>query len=384
RDKATNGVDDDGNGYLDDVHGWDFLGNNKSCYDGNATNQGEKHGTHVSGTIGAQGDNGIGVAGVNWNVTIICGKFLGGNGGTTADAIEAVDYFTDLRKNRGINVVATNNSWGGGGYSQSLYDAIERANTAGVLYIAAAGNGGNDGIGDNNDRTPHYPSSYTNANVVAVASTNNAGGRSTFSNYGLNSVDIGAPGTSIYSTLPSYLSTPYGSYSGTSMASPHVAGAAALYASVHPGASAAQIKAALLDTAIPTASIARDSNTPVATGGRLDANATLGGRTAPPMVLGVTVTTNKPAYSFGETATITVRVSDGVDAVSGATVSLSVRTPKGKTSTYSGTTNADGTASFPYTPMLKRDGAGTYTASGTASKTSYDGGTASTTFTFKR
>ncbi len=276
RDKTANGIDDDGNGYADDYYGWDFLGNNKTCYDGNADNQGEKHGTHVSGTIGAIGNNDRGVVGVNWNVTVICGKFLGGNGGSLDDAIEAVDYFTNLKLKLGINLVATNNSWAGGGYSQGLYDAIERANNAGILFIAAAGNGGSDGIGDDNDITPTYPASYKNTNVIAVASINNGGGRSTFSNYGMESVDLGAPGTSIYSTLPSYLSTPYGSYSGTSMATPHVSGAAALYKSVYPDATAAQIRAAILDRAIPTDSIARDSSTPVATGGRLDVPGMLG------------------------------------------------------------------------------------------------------------
>ncbi len=276
RDKTANGLDDDGNGYADDYYGWDFLGNNKTCYDGNADNQGEKHGTHVAGTIGALGNNSRGVVGVNWNVTVICGKFLGGNGGSLSDAVEAVDYFTNLKLKLGMNIVATNNSWGGGGYSQALYDAIQRANNAGILFIAAAGNGGSDGIGDDNDITPHYPSSYSNSNVISVASTNNAGGRSTFSNYGLESVDIGAPGTSIYSTLPSYLSTPYGAYSGTSMATPHVTGAAAMYKSVYPDASATQIRTAIFNSAIPTAAIARDSSTPVATGGRLDVPGMLG------------------------------------------------------------------------------------------------------------
>ncbi len=124
--------------------------------------------------------------------------------------------------------------------------------------------------------TPHYPSSYENTNVISVASINNGGGRSTFSNYGLESVDLGAPGTNIYSTLPSYLSTPYGAYSGTSMATPHVTGAAALYKSVYPDATAAQIRAAILDTAILTDSIAQNSSTPVATGGRLDVPGMLG------------------------------------------------------------------------------------------------------------
>ena len=131
---AGNGIDDDGNGYVDDVYGWDFDGNNNTVFDGT----GDDHGTHVAGTIGAAGGNGLGVAGVCWQVKLMSAKFLGRNGGTTANAVKAVDYFTDL-KARGMNLVATNNSWGGGGYSQALFNAIERANIAGILFIAAAG-----------------------------------------------------------------------------------------------------------------------------------------------------------------------------------------------------------------------------------------------------
>jgi subtilisin family serine protease len=247
--ELINGIDDDGNGYKDDIHGWDFDKNDNSTYDGTQ----DDHGTHVSGTIGAVGGNGTGVAGVNWNVTIISAKFLGRRGGTTANAIKAVDYFTDLKTRHGLNIVATNNSWGGGGFSQGLRDAIERANTANILFCAAAGNGGSDGVGDDNDTTASYPSNYTNDNVIAVASITSSGAKSGFSNYGATKVDIGAPGSGIYSTLPY---NKYGSYSGTSMATPHVTGACALYASTHAGESAAQIKAAILNSAVATGSLA--------------------------------------------------------------------------------------------------------------------------------
>jgi subtilisin family serine protease len=262
-----NGKDDDGNGYVDDVYGWDFDGNNNTVFDG----VDDDHGTHVAGTIGAVGGNGKGVAGVVWNVKMMNAKFLGKRGGTTANAIKAVDYFTDLKTRHGINLVATNNSWGGGGYSQALYDAIDRANTAGILFIAAAGNGGSDGVGDNNDTTPHYPSSYTNSNIIAVASITSSGAISSFSNYGANSVDLGAPGSAIWSTLPKSskgkVTSGYGSYSGTSMATPHVAGAAALYAASNPTASAAQIKTAILNAVVlPTASLTGKCTT----GGRLN------------------------------------------------------------------------------------------------------------------
>ncbi len=264
--ETKNGVDDDKNGRIDDVYGWDFNANNASVYDGGTTGVRDDHGTHVAGTIGAKA-NTVGVVGVNWKVRMISAKFLGSDGGTLANAIKAVDYFTDLKK-RGVNVVATNNSWGGAGYSQALKDAIERANSAGILFAAAAGNGGSDGVGDDNDTAPSYPASYLNANVISVAAITKTGGRASFSNYGKTSVDIGAPGAAIVSTT-AY--NGYSSYSGTSMATPHVTGAAALYASVKPGSSAAVIKSAILNSAVPTTSL---QNVTV-TGDRLEANAAL-------------------------------------------------------------------------------------------------------------
>jgi subtilisin family serine protease len=260
----VDGIDNDGNGYKDDLHGWDFAGNNNSTYDGTA----DDHGTHVAGTIGAKGGNGVGVVGVCWNVKIIAAKFLGNKGGTTANAIKAVDYMTDLKTRHGLNIVATNNSWGGGSFSQGLYDAIERANAAGILFVAAAGNGGSDGVGDNNDTAPYYPASYANTNIISVAAIMSSGVRSSFSNYGATSVDLGAPGSGIYSTLPGKNNaSTYGSLNGTSMAAPHVTGAAALYAASHAGASAAQIKNAILSSAVATSALAGKC----VTGGRLNA-----------------------------------------------------------------------------------------------------------------
>lgn len=255
-----NGVDDDKNGYKDDVYGWDFDGNNNTVFDG----LDDDHGTHVAGTIGAVGNNGAGVAGVVWSVKFLSAKFLGKRGGTTANAVKAVDYFTDFKK-KGLNIVATNNSWGGGGYSQALYDAIERANTAGLLFIAAAGNDGAD-----IDVSASYPAAYSNINIISVAAITSTGGLASFSNYGATQVDIGAPGYGIYSTVPvrsgKNVVAGYASYSGTSMATPHVTGAAALYASTHAGATAAQIKAALLNNATPTSSLSGKCTT----GGRLN------------------------------------------------------------------------------------------------------------------
>jgi subtilisin family serine protease len=264
----VDGVDNDGNGYVDDVRGWDFANNDNSIYDGGTRGGLDDHGTHVAGTIGAK-RNGTGVVGVNWNVTMISGKFLGRNGGTTANAIKAVDYFTDLKKRHGLNIVATNNSWGGGGFSQALLDAINRGGNANILFIAAAGNGGMDGVGDNNDTAASYPSNYQcTANgtydcVIAVAAITSSGARSGFSNYGATTVDIGAPGSGVYSTT-AY--NTYSSYSGTSMATPHVTGGAALYAASNPNATAAQIRSAIMSSAVPTASLSGRT----VTGGRLN------------------------------------------------------------------------------------------------------------------
>lgn len=257
---AGNRIDDDGNGYVDDVYGWNFAGNNNKVFDAAL----DDHGTHVAGTIGASGNNGVGVAGVCWNVKLLSGKFMGRKEGTTADAIEAIDYFTNLKK-AGVNIVATNNSWGGGGYSQALYDAIERANEAGIIFIAAAGN---DGM--NIDRTPAYPASYSNSNIITVASITNTGKLSLFSNYGATSVDIAAPGSGIYSCIPlkskGKVLSAYAVSDGTSMAAPHVTGAVVLYLSAHPDASVSEVIDAIKASATPTASLAGKC----VTGGRLN------------------------------------------------------------------------------------------------------------------
>ncbi|MFM9944238.1 MAG: S8 family peptidase [Bacteroidia bacterium] len=259
------GTDNDGNGYKDDKWGWDFVDNNNSTFDG----VGDDHATHVAGTIGAVGANSKGVVGVNWNIKMISCKFLGSSGGTTANAIKAVDYVTDLKTRQGLNIVATNNSWGGGGFSQGLKDAIDRADAKDILFIAAAGNSGT-----NNDATPSYPSNYTSSNVIAVAAITSSGTLASFSQYGANTVDIGAPGNGIYSSIPvstkvkgkTTITSGYSSYSGTSMATPHVTGAAALYSSINSGSSASTIKSAILSAAISTSSLSGKC----LTGGRLD------------------------------------------------------------------------------------------------------------------
>jgi subtilisin family serine protease len=282
----VDGLDNDGNGYIDDVNGWDFVSGNNTVYDAGQ----DQHGTHVAGTIGGLGGNGVGVAGVSWDVTMISLKFLGPTGGTTANAVRALDYLTDLKTRHGINIVASNNSWGGGGYSSALHGAIIRAANAGILFVAAAGNGGGDGIGDSNDSVANYPSNYSTLaaatgqpaasyeSVIAVAALTSTGGLASYSNFGATSVDIAAPGSSIWSTLPG---NTYGNYNGTSMATPHVTGAVALYASAHPGATASAIRGAILNSARATSSVSGRT----VTGGRLDVAAAIGVR--PPVGLSI-------------------------------------------------------------------------------------------------
>jgi thermitase len=247
-DCFNDGVDHDGNGFVNDCHGWNFAG--VSTNDPMDDNQ---HGTHTSGTIGAKGNNGVGVAGVAWDVSILPVKFLTGDGtGNLDDAVKAIQYATKMHAN------IMSNSWGGGGYSQALFDAITAAQKAGILFVAAAGNDS-----DNADSQPHYPASYQIDNVISVAATTNKDTLADFSTFGKRTVHIAAPGNNILSTVPK---GGYAVLSGTSMATPHVSGAAALLMSANPNFTYAEVKDRLLKSRDWVPSLARK----VASGGRLN------------------------------------------------------------------------------------------------------------------
>jgi len=205
-----NKIDDDENGCIDDIYGCDFANDDGDPFDDHS------HGTHVAGTIAAVGDNSRGIVGVSWTAQIMALKFLTSRGsGSIAGAIAAIQYATKM------GAQLSNNSWGGGGYSQALHDAIKAAGEKGILFIAAAGND----YGNNNDVSPVYPASYNLDNIIAVAATDHNDKLAVFSNYGLKTVDLGAPGVNIYSTTPH---NTYKSFNGTSMATPHVSGAISL------------------------------------------------------------------------------------------------------------------------------------------------------------
>jgi serine protease len=233
----SNGIDDDGNGYVDDVYGIDTYYNDTDPFDGDG------HGTHVSGTIGAIGNNNVGVVGVNWSVKIGHCKFLSDFGsGSTAGAISCLQYILNLKQtgNPANDIIATNNSWGGGGFSQALYDAIKAHMNAGILFIAAAGN-----AGANNDTALFLPASYYLPNMIAVAASNHTDAKAGFSNYGRRTVHVGAPGQGILSTTPG---NTYSTFSGTSMATPHVTGLAALIKAQLPSFTWYQIRNRILAT----------------------------------------------------------------------------------------------------------------------------------------
>ena len=226
---AGNGIDDDHDGYIDDVNGWNFASNTNQLY---SAGDGDSHGTHVAGSIAAQRNNGYGIAGVADNARIMPLKFLRPGGGYTSDAIAAIQYAVD----RGARVI--NASWGGTSYTAPLCDAVSQAGAAGVLFVAAAGNDGT-----NNDASPTWPANCPGSTLISVAATTETEGLAAFSNYGASSVDVGAPGDDIASTLPG---AAFGYKSGTSMAAPHVSGIAAVVRGLYPGFTPSQVRTAIM------------------------------------------------------------------------------------------------------------------------------------------
>ncbi|MBA6363853.1 S8 family serine peptidase [Colwellia sp. BRX8-4] len=316
---SGDGIDNDGNGFIDDMHGINAITGVGDPMDDAG------HGSHVSGTIGATGNNGLGVVGVNHNVSIIGCKFLSASGsGSLSDALTCIDYFVDL-KNNGINVRATNNSWGGGGFSQALSDAITSSEEANILFVAAAGNDAYD-----NDAQSSYPSGYPHDSVLAVASTTRTDSMSSFSQWGLTTVDLGAPGSDILSTVPG---GGYASYSGTSMATPHVTGAAALAWSVNPELNAIEMKALLMSSGDDNAALAGKT----VSGKRLNVNNALNDADPTPgFTLAATPGSN--TIEAGETATYSFNVGSVADwngevsltldgSLAGATLSTDTATP---------------------------------------------------------
>lgn len=288
-----NNVDDDANGFVDDYYGYDFYSNDADPIDETTGFGG--HGTHTSGTIGAVGNNALGVAGLNWNVRIMAIKIYSpaGTDSTSAMLINAYNYVR-MMKNRGINIRVTNNSYGGCneacGYDQATKNAIDALGNAGVLNVFAAGNSGT-----NNEVTPFYPASYTSPSILAVAASNQSD--MNVYNFGQVSVDLGAPGVGILSTYR----TGYQALGGTSMATPHAAGAAALLSAHNPSLSAASLKATLMNSVDRLA----QWNGIVKSGGRLNVSNALQNQTVCSFNLAsnaVSVRTKGGYYSVNVTA----------------------------------------------------------------------------------
>ena len=329
RETAGNGRDDDGNGYKDDIYGWNFVNNSANVMDDNG------HGTHVAGTIGAVGDNGIGVAGVNWHVKLMALKFLDKDGsGYMSNAVKALNYAVA----NGAKVV--NNSYAGGGSDPAMQAAIAAARAKGVIFVAAAGNDGT-----NNDANPVYPANYNSDNVVTVAATDRNDKLASFSNFGRTTVEIAAPGANIYSTLPG---NKYGVYSGTSMAAPQVVGALALVWDTHPAWTYKQVIDAVLKTADVLPSLAGK----VATG-RLDVGAAVNyspqSGTTPASPLQI----SSAAFREGSTLNAaTVTFNQAVDSTTFTIADVTVVGPTGKSiavksvAVVSGTDNKQFTVTF--------------------------------------
>ena len=293
------------------------------------------HGTHVAGTIGAVGNNGTGVAGVNWTSSLMALRFLDSTGsGFTSDAIIAIDWAIQA-KQQGVNVRVLNNSWGGGPFSLALLDVVRKAGDTGILFVASAGNGGGDGIGDDNDTLASYPCSYGTAsaenptpatNVVCVAATENNDALTRFSNYGDTSVDLAAPGAYVYSTTLSS----YGFKSGTSMAAPHVAGGAALIL-----AQGYQDVATLRSTVVSSIDPVAALGGKVKSGGRFNVCRGIAGCVPPPPPPDFTLAASPTPQSVARGKSVTFSVTATPRNSFSGSVRLSVGLPSGTTASFS-------------------------------------------------
>ncbi len=292
-----------------DLFGWNFVSNNNNPFDDNG------HGTNVAGILGAVGNNGTGVAGVDWNVQIMPVKFIGADGnGSVSAFIQGLNYAVQ----HGAKI--SNNSWEGAPYSQALFDAIQNAQQHGQIFVAAAGN-----EGANDDWTPDYPASFSQSlnNVVAVAATTNTDQLASFSNFGSHSVDLAAPGVNILSTLPN---GKYGAMSGTSMAAPEVSGAMALVWGLHPNWNYTQVIDQVLNTTDKLPSLQGK----VSSGGRLDLAAAVGWNLSTPTTPVITSVTPQ-GYTANSMYDLVLTFNEPIDISSFGSSAFTLTDPSGRT-----------------------------------------------------
>ena len=301
---AGNSIDDDNNGFVDDVYGYDFINNDNDPMDDNS------HGSHCAGTIGGAGNNGLGVVGVSWTVRLMALKTHQSNGNSTAVAVISAFQYVAMMRNRGVNIRVTSNSWSGPpeapAYDQALKDAIDAAGNAGVLNVIASGNDAR-----NVDTQPAYPGSYDSPSVLSIAASDSSDNKASFSNFGTTSVDLAAPGVGILSTVLGTSS--YGFKSGTSMATPHVSGAAALLLAANSSLSMASVKATLMNTV----DILPQWNGQVLTGGRLNISRAIQNQTVCSYSLGTDIQ-NMPASGGSASTSVNAQTNCGYMAISNA------------------------------------------------------------------